>query len=148
ISALRMAGQSGRGVSKEEDTTDDTIIGESPAIRAVLEQVDVVAASDMPVLILGETGTGKESIARRIHQKSGRAGKCFVAVNCPAVSESLFESEFFGHEKGAYTGAGESRQGKFRQAYGGTMLLDEVGELPISMQPKLLRVLQEQEVQP
>jgi transcriptional regulator with GAF, ATPase, and Fis domain len=99
-------------------------------------------------LIEGETGTRKELIARRIHELSSRSKGCLVAVNCPAVSESLFETEFFGHVKGAYTGATDARQGKFKLADGGTLLLDEIGELALTMQPKLLRVLQEGEVQP
>jgi two-component system response regulator HydG len=101
----------------------------------------------VPVLIVGETGVGKESIARRIHEHSSRAGKCYVPVNCPAITESLFESEYFGHEKGSYTGATEARDGKFQLADGGTLFLDEVGELAGTMQPKLLRALQEGEVQ-
>ncbi|HZR46021.1 MAG TPA: sigma-54 dependent transcriptional regulator, partial [Candidatus Manganitrophaceae bacterium] len=120
------------------------IIGASPAIQALLKMMDRVADSPSSVLIQGETGTGKELIARALHQKSRRASKPFIAVNCGAIPENLMESEFFGHEKGAFTGAASSKPGRFELADGGTLFLDEIGELPKPMQVKLLRVLQEQ----
>ena len=119
------------------------ILGDSPQLRECLEQTRRLAATDMTVLLLGESGTGKELFARAIHQASSRSGAPFVNVNCAAVPESLFESEFFGHERGAFTGAASALPGRFEQAEGGTLFLDEVGELPLAMQAKLLRVLQE-----
>ncbi|MCH9649996.1 MAG: sigma 54-interacting transcriptional regulator [Deltaproteobacteria bacterium] len=121
------------------------IVGRSSAIREVLEQVDRVAATDASVLIQGETGTGKELIALAIHQRSRRNSKAMVKINCAAISAGLVESELFGHEKGAFTGAVEQRIGRFELADGGTLFLDEVAELPPETQVKLLRVLQEQE---
>jgi DNA-binding NtrC family response regulator len=118
------------------------IIGQSPALRRVMEQVDLVAATSSTVLISGETGTGKEVVARAIHQRSDRRNGLFVAVNCAALPETLVESELFGHEKGAFTGAIARRTGRFEQADGGTLFLDEVGELPLETQAKMLRVLQ------
>lgn len=120
------------------------IIGVSPAIQALLKMIDRVADSPSSVLIQGETGTGKELVARALHQKSRRASKPFIAVNCGAIPENLMESEFFGYEKGAFTGAASSKPGRFELADGGTLFLDEIGELPKPMQVKLLRVLQEQ----
>lgn len=120
------------------------LIGGSPALRQALARVDQVAATDATVLILGETGTGKELFARRVHEQSPRHGGPFVVVNCAALSESVLESELFGHRKGAFTGAVEDRLGRFEVADGGTLFLDEVGEIPLHLQPKLLRVLQEQ----
>jgi PAS domain S-box-containing protein len=124
------------------------IIGRSPGVRAVETAVRQVASTDATVLILGETGTGKELVARAIHEGSPRRGKPLVRVNCAAIPESLIESEFFGHEKGAFTGATARREGRFAQADGGTLLLDEIGELPLDLQAKLLRVLQEGEFEP
>ena len=121
----------------------EEIVGSSPALRRVLTQVDKVAATDSTVLILGETGTGKELIARAIHNRSTRAGRAFVSVNCAAIPTSLIASELFGHEKGAFTGAVQRRIGRFESADGGTLFLDEVGELPPETQVALLRVLQE-----
>ena len=121
------------------------IIGQSPSLRAVLEQVAQMAETDCTGLIIGETGTGKELIARAIHERSPRKGKPLIKVNCAAIPKDLFESEFFGHEKGAFTGAMAKRVGRFELANGGTLFLDETGELPIDIQAKLLRVLQEQE---
>ena len=122
-------------------------VGNSPAFRAVLEQAELVSEADTTVLLVGETGTGKELIARAIHDDSRRRGHAFVAVNCAAIPESLIESELFGYEKGAFTGALDRKAGKFEIADRGTMLLDEIGDLPAQAQAKLLRVLQEREVQ-
>ena len=121
------------------------IIGNSPTIRAVLGQVETVAPSDSTVLLLGETGTGKELMARAIHERSRRRTHAFVKLNCAAIPMGLLESEMFGHEKGAFTGAVAQRIGRFELAHGGTIFLDEVGEIPLELQPKLLRVLQERE---
>ena len=124
------------------------IVGISRAIRDVLQLVDQVAATDCCVLIEGESGTGKELIARRLFAKSQRADRPFIPVNCAGVSESLFESQFFGHVRGAFTGAEQTMLGVFRTAEGGTVFLNEICEFPLCLQPKLLRVLQEHEVMP
>lgn len=121
----------------------DTIVGSNSGLRAVIERVGLVARSDAPVLILGETGTGKEVIARMIHTRSPRASGPFLRVNCGAIPSELIDSQLFGHERGAFTGAVESRQGWFERADGGTLLLDEVGELPLAAQVRLLRILQD-----
>lgn len=123
----------------------ERIIGNSPALEAVLEQVERVAPTDSTVLIQGETGTGKELIAHAIHNLSSRSGRAFVRVNCAAIPLDLLESELFGHEKGAFTGAIAQKVGRFELADKGTLFLDEVGDIPTALQPKLLRVLQEQE---
>jgi DNA-binding NtrC family response regulator len=123
----------------------DNIIGSSDAIKGVLERVEKVAVRDMPVLITGESGTGKELIAQAIHYNSPRQARRFMAINCGALPESLLESELFGYRKGAFTGAGESRQGLLEAADGGSLFLDEVGNLPMNVQKTLLRFLQEQE---
>jgi formate hydrogenlyase transcriptional activator len=123
----------------------DEILGESPDLKELLRQVEVVAPTDSAVLITGETGTGKELIARAVHRLSGRRDRTFVKLNCAAIPTGLLESELFGHEKGAFTGAVERRLGRFELADGGTLFLDEVGDIPSDLQPKLLRVLQEQE---
>ena len=123
----------------------EEVVGAAPALQPVLAAVSKVAPTDSTVLITGETGTGKELIARAIHKKSRRSGRAFVTVNCAAMPESLIASELFGHEKGAFTGALQRRQGKFELADGGTIFLDEVGELPLEMQIALLRVLQQRQ---
>jgi DNA-binding NtrC family response regulator len=128
--------------------TFDELIGSSPAMTAVKRLGERAAKTSIPVLILGESGVGKELIARAVHGGSERGGKPFVAVNCGALPENLVESILFGHEKGAFTGAHEKHLGKFQEASGGTLFLDEVGELPLDMQVKLLRALQEGEVDP
>jgi transcriptional regulator with GAF, ATPase, and Fis domain len=129
----------------DEASAFGNIVGRSRALRRVLKQVEDVAAADSTVLILGESGTGKELLAKEIHERSQRAHKPFVRVNCSAVPREMFESEFFGHVRGAFTGALRDRPGRFQTADGGTMFLDEIGDLPLELQPKLLRVLQEGE---
>lgn len=129
----------------KHDTPFHGIIGASPALRSVLAQVDRVAPADSSVLVLGETGTGKELIARAVHNLSQRAGRPFVKVNCAAIPFDLLESELFGHEKGAFTGAIAQKIGRFEMADTGTLFLDEIGDIPLALQPKLLRVLQEME---
>jgi formate hydrogenlyase transcriptional activator len=123
----------------------EQVIGSSPALESVLEQVERVAPTDSTVLIQGETGTGKELIAHAIHNLSSRCGRPFVRLNCAAIPLDLLESELFGHEKGAFTGAIAQKIGRFELADKGTLFLDEVGDIPPALQPKLLRVLQEQE---
>jgi formate hydrogenlyase transcriptional activator len=123
----------------------EQVIGNSPALESVLEQVERVAPTDSTVLIQGETGTGKELIAHAIHNISSRCGRAFVRLNCAAIPLDLLESELFGHEKGAFTGAIAQKIGRFELADKGTLFLDEVGDIPPALQPKLLRVLQEQE---
>lgn len=124
----------------------EEIVGSAPALRRVCAQVEKVAATDSTVLILGETGTGKELIARAIHNRSKRSNQAFVTVNCATIPQSLIASELFGHEKGAFTGATQRRVGRFESAEGGTIFLDEIGELPLETQVALLRVLQEREI--
>ncbi len=123
------------------------LVGSGPAMKKLLAQIDRVAASETRVCILGETGTGKELVARAIHEKSQRRENAFITLNCAAVPAELIESELFGHEKGAFTGAAARHLGKFEQAKGGTLFLDEIGDMPVSMQAKLLRVLEEGEVE-
>jgi transcriptional regulator with GAF, ATPase, and Fis domain len=146
--ALRRALELERDYLREEVQASGAfgeILGESAALRQVLHEVDTVAATDTAVLILGESGTGKELVARAIHQRSRRAGKPLVKVNCGSIPRELFESEFFGHVRGSFTGAVRDRIGRFQLADGGTLFLDEVGEIPLDLQVKLLRVLQEGE---
>jgi formate hydrogenlyase transcriptional activator len=123
----------------------EEIVGDSAALKRVLKQVEIVAPTDSTVLIQGETGTGKELIARAIHNLSGRRERTFVKMNCAAIPTGLLESELFGHEKGAFTGAIASKVGRFELAHQGTLFLDEIGDIPLELQSKLLRVLQEQE---
>jgi formate hydrogenlyase transcriptional activator len=123
----------------------EEIVGSSQALRRVLSQVAKVAPADSTVLILGETGTGRELIARAIHRRSRRSTRAFIRVNCAAIPSSLVPSELFGHEKGAFTGALQRRLGRFESANGGTIFLDEIGDLPVEAQVALLRVLQERE---
>ena len=135
-------------MNTEPDLTERTferIIGDSAALESVLDQVEQVAPTDSTVLIEGETGTGKELIAHAIHNASQRCGRAFIKLNCAAIPLDLLESELFGHEKGAFTGAIAQKIGRFEMADKGTLLLDEVGDIPPALQPKLLRVLQEQE---
>ena len=122
------------------------LVFEDPKSKALMEHIKLVAPSDANTLIIGETGTGKEIVARHVHDLSARAKKPFVAVNCGAFSENLIESELFGHERGAFTGATSAKAGWFETASGGTLFLDEIGELPLALQVKLLRVLQERQV--
>ena len=122
-------------------------IGCSEKFRAVLDRIDMVAPVDSAVMIQGETGTGKEMIAKAIHQASPRRHSPFVAVNCAAIPSALLESELFGHERGAFTGAVAQTMGRFQSADRGTLFLDEIGDLPLELQPKLLRVLQEMQIE-
>jgi len=149
LAAKALAGELQRIKRKQDGTlTVDDVISRSPAMQPALRAVEKAAASVIPVLIEGESGVGKELIARAIHGSGARRAKPFVAVNCGALPETLVESILFGHEKGAFTGATEKHTGKFVEADGGTLFLDEVGELPLPAQVKLLRALQEGEVEP
>jgi formate hydrogenlyase transcriptional activator len=127
------------------DRSFEQIIGSSPALKLVLADVERVASTDATVLVLGETGTGKELIAQAIHDASARCGRPFIKMNCAAIPFDLLESELFGYEKGAFTGAFAQKIGRFEMADTGTLFLDEIGDIPVALQPKLLRVLQEQE---
>src|SRR5512143_1533369 len=128
-------------------TIDSVVVGRSARMRAVFDFVRVIADSDSSVLITGETGTGKELVANLIHQSSARRNKPFVAVSCAILSETLIESELFGHERGAFTGAIKDRPGRFELAQGGTIFLDDVDDVPLTMQVKLLRVLQNRTIE-
>lgn len=145
--ALRRSEQEKRYLEEEINTTHhfEEIVGESSGLKRVLKQVEDVAATDATVLILGETGTGKELIARAIHELSPRRDHAFVRLNCSAIPSGLLESELFGHEKGAFTGAIAQKIGRLELAHRGTFFLDEVGDLPLELQPKILRALQEKE---
>jgi DNA-binding NtrC family response regulator len=151
---LRNACHFGRLMRRTQDLerrigdTPKGFVGSSPAMHKVHRLIERIAATDIAVLILGESGTGKEVVARRIHELSARASSPFVALNCGAFPESIIDSELFGHERGAFTGATKTRPGVFVEADGGTLFLDEVGEIPLPVQPRLLRVLQEGEVRP
>lgn len=137
----------GRLPVSAERVASDQLIGRSPVWIEAFKRVGQVAQTDLTVLLEGETGTGKEIVAKVIHRNSQRSGGPFVAVNCAAIPEDLVESELFGHERGAFTGAAQQRVGSFEQADGGTLFLDEIGEMPLAVQPKLLRVLQEKSFQ-
>jgi transcriptional regulator with GAF, ATPase, and Fis domain len=126
---------------------DIRVVGASPAFAAVRAQIDAVAGTDATVLVLGESGVGKELVARTLHEQSARAAGPLVKVNCASIPRELFESEFFGHVRGAFTGAHKDREGRFQLAHGGTLFLDEIGEIPLELQGKLLRALQEREVE-
>ncbi len=132
----------------DEHQQIESLVGESPAFRRVLQAVDSVRESSATILLTGESGTGKEMVARAIHKHGNRADKPFVAVNCAAIPEGLLESEMFGHKKGAFTGAVSDRIGRFQQADKGTLFLDEVGDMPLALQAKILRALQERVIEP
>lgn len=138
--------ESGDDDCEASEQPNDQFTGSSPAFRRLLERAKQAAASEADILIEAESGTGKELLARFIHRSSPRRGRTLVAVNCAAFPEALLESELFGHVRGAFTGATNAKPGKFELADGGTLLLDEIGEMPLSLQPKLLRVLQEREI--
>ena len=138
----------GRKVDRQERAFLDTIVGRRGALRNVFSQVEAVAPTNTTVLLAGETGTGKEVIARAIHELSPRRRHNMVKVNCAAMPAGLIETELFGHKRGAFTGAIDSRPGRFALADRGTLFLDEIGEIPLELQPKLLRVLQEREFEP
>jgi two-component system response regulator GlrR len=147
--ALRISGEvSAVEGEAASDVWRDEIVTRSPLMENLLTQARLIADSDTSVLIQGQSGTGKELLARAIHKASPRAGKSFVALNCSAIPESLFESELFGHAKGAFTGATRDHQGLFRAAEGGTLFLDEIGDMPLGFQVKLLRALQERVIRP
>jgi len=143
--ALAAGAEQAAGVAAVEE---GPLVGSSPAIRAVQKLIGMAAASDATVLVTGETGTGKELVARALHDYSPRAEKSFVSVNCAAIPPELLESELFGHARGAFTGAVAARAGRFREADGGTLLLDEIGDMDAAMQAKILRVLQERVITP
>jgi transcriptional regulator with GAF, ATPase, and Fis domain len=145
LSAVQEAVSATYSTELETKNNSSDIVGESRALRATLNSIQAVAPTDSTVLILGETGTGKELIAKEIHKRSRRADKPLVRVNCASIPKELYESEFFGHVKGAFTGALKDRVGRFEAANGGTLFLDEVGEIPLDLQSKLLRVLQEKQ---
>src|SRR5439155_24730301 len=126
---------------------ESPLVGESPAMERLRREIALLAAADLPVLVAGETGTGKELVALALHRQSGRAG-AFVPLNCGSIPKELVESELFGHERGAFTGATLKRTGVFQEADGGTLFLDEIGELPPALQPRLLRALESGVVRP
>ncbi len=130
-------------INKEISIVNNNLVGNSETWRTVLEKIKLVAVADIPVMILGETGTGKEEVAKTIHALSNRKNGPFIALNCSALNSNLAESELFGHEKGAFTGAFQQRKGRFELADKGTLFLDEIGDLPLELQPKLLRTLQD-----
>ncbi|MCK0155214.1 sigma-54 dependent transcriptional regulator [Alcanivorax sp. S6407] len=150
LDRLRQLIEDGLGIShvEEHQEEENNLIGEAPAMQALKSQVKKLSRSQAPIYISGESGSGKERIARLIHTLGPRRDKPFVAVNCGAIPSELMESEFFGHRKGAFTGAVEDRKGLFREADGGTLFLDEVADLPLHMQVKLLRAIQEKSVRP
>src|SRR5262245_37967155 len=132
-----------QGYIDSDEATFAGMVGKSSGLRNVFKLIDMVAATDSTVLLLGETGTGKELVARAIHERSQRHKQSFVTLNCAAIPSSLFESELFGHERGAFTGANMQRAGRLELADRGTLFLDEVGDMPVELQPKLLRTIQE-----
>jgi formate hydrogenlyase transcriptional activator len=136
-----------RGIAWHASQENNGIVGESDALRSVMHRVDQVAGTEASVLLCGETGTGKELIARAVHARSPRRDRAFVTVNCAALPATLIESELFGRERGAFTGALTSQAGRFELAHHGTVFLDEIGELPLELQPRLLRVVQERQVE-
>jgi two-component system response regulator PilR (NtrC family) len=136
------------GSSSKEKRTRHTLLGESPVMQEIRAKIDKLARSQAPVYISGESGSGKELVARLIHQQSSRSDRAFVAVNCGAIPNELMESEFFGHKKGSFTGAVSDKKGLFQAAEGGTLFLDEVADLPLSLQVKLLRAIQEKKIRP
>jgi DNA-binding NtrC family response regulator len=140
--------EAGAAPVAREPVDSSELVSSSEAMRQVFKRIGLAADSEATVLILGETGTGKELVARALHRNSGRAARPFVAVNCAAIPAELMESELFGHVKGAFTGAVSERIGRFREADGGTLFLDEIGDMPLSTQAKILRVLQEREITP
>lgn len=144
---LRIADYLGREVDRlaQASVRGQAFIAESPAMLEVLNMVDVVSKTPVNVMLLGENGTGKELLARMIHEKGDRSSNAFVPVNCACIPDTLIESEFFGHEKGAFTGADNSRKGRFEESSGGTLFLDEIGDMHLSVQPKFLRAIEEQE---
>jgi two-component system response regulator PilR (NtrC family) len=142
--ALKLSGAS----SSKEKRTRHTLLGESPVMQEIRAKIDKLARSQAPVYISGESGSGKELVARLIHQQSSRSDRAFVAVNCGAIPNELMESEFFGHKKGSFTGAVSDKKGLFQAAEGGTLFLDEVADLPLSLQVKLLRAIQEKKIRP
>ncbi len=145
VKSARLAARSPQGRFEQEEVA---LVGGGALFQQVLKVIDAVASNDCVVLLEGESGTGKELLARRIHALSSRCDSPFIPVNCPAVTDTLFESQFYGHVRGAFTGAATDTLGVVRAAEGGTLLLDEVGEMPLHLQPKLLRLLQESEVCP
>ena len=146
--ALQRGSMSVRNATDDNREVRETLVGHSPPMRELQKLIGMAASSDASVLVTGETGTGKELVARLLHRSSDRADGPFVAVNCAAIPAELIESELFGHVRGAFSGAVGARRGSFREADGGTLLLDEIGDMPISMQAKILRVLQERVVVP
>ncbi len=142
--AKRMRQPTAIAETEAESEAEGVIVGSSPAMREVYKAIGRVAAQDLPVLITGDSGTGKELVARAIYQHSKRSKATFLALNCAAIPETLLESELFGHEKGAFTGADRRRIGKFEQCNGGTLFLDEIGDMPLALQAKILRLLEEQ----
>ena len=139
--------QENRELQRHDHAGFEDVLGTSPQMEAVLGAVRKVAATDAPVLIIGESGTGKELMAQAVHRLSSRHKGPFVPINCGAIPENLLESELFGHEKGAFTGAHMQRKGRIEMAHGGTLFLDEIGDLPVSLQVKLLRFLQEKRLE-
>ena len=137
-----------KNIEKSEDFLDTLLVGKSKTMQEVFKTIGKLSHNNVTVLILGESGTGKELVARAIHLNSVRSDKPFIVVNTPSVPSELLESELFGHEKGSYTGANEKKEGKFISANGGTIFLDEIGDMPLNLQAKLLRVIQEKEVEP